>query len=118
MCPGLAGVGGLVNPVADGQIRSLQTLSAGDVNDIGIRRRNRDRADGLSRLIIENRIPGSAIVVRLPHSTIHRAHVENVRFTRYAGNSARPAATKGPDHPPPHLLKQSWRILMRVRNLE
>src|SRR5579863_3774717 len=37
MSPRFAGVGGLVNAVAHGKIRTMQSLTAGNVNDVGIR---------------------------------------------------------------------------------
>src|SRR5947207_5367749 len=61
MPPGFARVGGLVNSVADGKIRALQSFTTGDIHDIRIRRSNRNRADGLGWLSIKNRVPGAAI---------------------------------------------------------
>ena len=34
--PGLAGVGGLVDAVAHGEVGAMQALAAADINDVGI----------------------------------------------------------------------------------
>ena len=36
MRPGLAGVGGFVDAVADGEVGALQAFAAADVDDVGI----------------------------------------------------------------------------------
>src|SRR6202043_3403765 len=63
MRPGFAGVGGFINAVADGEIGTRETFAAGNVNDVGIRRGNRDCPDRLRRLRIEDRPPGAAVII-------------------------------------------------------
>ena len=118
MPPGFARVGGLVNSVADGKIRALQSFTTGDIHDIRIRRSNRNRADGLGWLSIKNRVPGAAIVVGLPDAAIHRAYIEHVRLARHACKCTRPTATKGSDHAPAHLLKHVLGNLLGIENTE
>src|SRR5215813_1428972 len=86
MGPCLSGVRRFVDAVADGEIGSVQPLSATDVNDIWIGCRHRDRANGLCRLLIENRIPSAPIVVRLPHATVHLRHIEDIGLAGNAGS--------------------------------
>ena len=71
MRPGLAGVGGFVDAVADREIGTLQSLAAADVDDVRIGRRDGDRADGSGRLIVEDRIPGAAVVGRFQTPPLH-----------------------------------------------
>ena len=70
--PGLAGVGGFVDAVADGEIGTLQAFAAGDVNDVRIRGRDRDGANGLRGFVVEDGRPGAAVVVgfQTPPSTL------------------------------------------------
>ena len=94
--PGFAGVGGLVNSVAHGEIRPLQTLAARHVDDVRIGRSDRDGANRLRRLIVKDRIPRAAVVSRLPNAAIHLPHVEDVRLARDAGGSAGSPPRNGP----------------------
>ena len=81
----------------------MQSFAATDVHDIGIRRCDGNRADRTRRLAVEDRIPGAAEVVGLPHAAVHRADVENIGLTGYAGKSACAAATERPNVTPVHL---------------
>ena len=65
MRPGFARVGRFVDAVADGQIGPMQAFAAADIDDVRIRNRHRDRADGTGRLIVENRLPGAPVIVVL-----------------------------------------------------
>ena len=103
--PRLSGVRGFVNPVAYRKVRTLQTFAAPDVNNVRIRRRNRDRPNRSGRLIIEDRRPGAPIIVGLPHAAVHRANVENIRLTRHSRRRSRAPASKRPDRSPPHLAE-------------
>ena len=55
MRPGFAGVGGFVDAVADREIGAMQSFAAADINDVGIGGGDRDGADGLRGLVIEDR---------------------------------------------------------------
>ena len=101
--PRCAAVGGLVNSIADRQIRTMQPLTAAHVNDIGIRRRHFDRADGAGRLLVKDGLPGPAKVIGLPNAAIHRSHVEDIRLARHARDRTRAATTKRADISPLHV---------------
>src|ERR1700733_15899369 len=73
MLPCVAGVGGFVDAVSDGEIGTPQAFAAAYVNDVGIRGRDRERADGAGRLgifrqIVEDWVPRMADVGGLPDS--------------------------------------------------
>src|SRR5580693_971533 len=90
----------------------MQPFTARDVNNIVIRRGDGDSTDRLTGLLVEDRRPGAAIVVRLPHPAVHRADIEKIWLVRYAGDRPRPAAPKRPDHAPAHFLIHALRILL------
>ena len=100
MGPGFAGVGRFVDAVADGEIGPMQSFAAPDVDDVGIGNRNRERADRAGRLIIENRLPGASVIVRLENAAIDLREIENVRLRRHARDRADPSAAVGPDVAP------------------
>ena len=104
MRPGLAGVGGFVDAVADRKIGPMQSLAAADINDVGIGRSNCDGADGLRGLVIEDGIPGAAVVVRLPDAAVHLADVKHIRLAGNSRGGAGAPATKRPDHAPVQIL--------------
>ena len=82
----------------------MQAFTAGDINNVGIRRRYGDGADRLRGLVVEDRSPGAAVVVRLPYSAVDLAYVENVWLAGNAGGGARAAAAKRADHAPTQFL--------------
>ena len=77
MGPGLARVGGFVDAVADGEIGAMQSFAAGDINDVGIGGSDRDGADGLRGFVIEDGIPGAAVIVRFPDAAVHLPDVKH-----------------------------------------
>ena len=89
MLPGVAGVGGLVNAVAGGEIGTAQAFAAADVNDVGIGGRDGDGADGAGGLGVEDRDPGVAEVGGLPDSAVVGRHVENILMSGNAGDGRR-----------------------------
>ena len=82
----------------------MQSFAAGHINDIDVGRGNRDRAYGLRGLVIEDRFPCPAVVVRLPNASVYLADVEQVRLVRNSSRGASASAAKGPDHAPPQIL--------------
>lgn len=100
MGPGLAGVSGFVNAIADGEIRPMQPFAAADVNDIGIRRRDGNRADGAGGFVIKDRLPGAPIIVRLPDAAVADANIEDAGFIRHAADGTSASATVGADVSP------------------
>src|SRR6266481_8729247 len=99
MRPSLAAVGGFVNPITDGKIGAREAFAARDINDIGVRRGDRDCTDRLRGLRIEDRQPGAAVIGGFPNATIDGADIENVRLARDARQSVRAPTTKWSDHP-------------------
>ena len=92
MRPCLAGVGGLVDAVADGEVRARQALAAPDVQDVRIGGRDGDPPDRSGRLVVEDRFPRAAGVGRLPDAAVDHADVEGVRLARMpAAAFVRPA---------------------------
>ena len=64
--PRFAGIGGFVNAVAGNHVAADVCLAGADINNLGIGRRNGDRADagtGPRQLAIRNVFPLGAIVV-------------------------------------------------------
>src|SRR6185437_3451171 len=100
MRPGLAGVGGFVDAVADGEIRAVQALAAANVNDVGIRGRDGNRADGAGGLVVKDRLPGPSVIVGLPHTAIANAYVKDAGLRGHAADSASASGTVGADVPP------------------
>ena len=106
MRPSLACVGGFVDAVAYRQIGALQALAAGHVDDVGIGRRHRDGANGPGGLAIEDRRPGSSVVVGLPNAPVDLAHVEQIGLARYARGRAGPATPEGADVAPVQIMEE------------
>src|SRR5207248_3053692 len=100
--PRFAGVGGFVDAVAGGEIGTLQTFAAANVDDVRIGRRNGDRADRAGRLIVEDRRPDAAVVGRLPDAAVVHADVEKARLSRHAGRGDGASAAKWSDAAPTH----------------
>src|SRR3981081_3528668 len=68
--PRLAGIRGLVDAVAHRQIWTRQPFPASDVDDVGIRQRDRHPAYRSGRLVVEDRIPRSPGVGGLPDAPV------------------------------------------------
>ena len=66
--PGLAAVGGLVDPVADRDGVAHPGLAGADPDGVGMGGIDRDGADRLRRLLVEDRLEGRAAVLGLPHA--------------------------------------------------
>src|SRR5436190_5557763 len=73
--PGLAGVGGLVHPVADRDMAADPRLTRPRPHDVRVRWSDGEGADRLHRLVVEDRLPVDAAVRRLPHATRRGARV-------------------------------------------
>src|SRR5579862_6127031 len=108
MSPRLAGVGGLVNAVADGKVGTMQSLTTGDVDDVGIGGSDSDGADRLSGFAIEDGIPCPAVIIRFPDAAVDLTHVEDIGLTSNSGGGARASAAKRADHAPVQFLISSF----------
>ena len=107
MRPRLAGVGRLVDAVAGREIRPVQAFAAADVDDVGVGRRDGDRADGSGRLVVEDRLPHATGVGRLPDAAVDRRHIERVRVAAMPGRRARPARAMRTDVPPAQIGEEA-----------
>ena len=115
MPPGLAGVDRLINSVAGRQIGALQALAAADVDRFGVGRGDGERADGAGRLVVKDRRPSAAVVVRLPNAAVVCGDIEKARVARNAGGSNRPAAAERADRSPAHVAVKGRRDLLGSR---
>ncbi len=98
--PGESAVAGAVDAVADRQVRPAQPLAARHVDDGGVGGRDRDRADRLRLLLIEDRLPGAPGVAGLPDATVDRADVEDVGLRGDARHRPGAPAAQRADHAP------------------
>src|SRR5581483_228265 len=98
--PRLAGIGRLVHSVAVRDLRPHVGLARADVHGVGLRRRDRHRADRRDRLAVEDRLPRAAGVDRLPDAAADRAEVEDVDLPRHAGDAVDAAAAERADEAP------------------
>ena len=112
MLPAPPRVDRLVNPIPNGKIWPPQALSTANINRVRIRRRDRQRSDRTSRLIVEDRIPSPAKVVRLPNSAIVRRHIKDIRLPRNSRNSHRASAAKRPNRTPVQFLVHCRVVLL------
>src|SRR6185312_2983293 len=106
MRPGLAGVGGLIDAVSDGEIGAREAFAAADIDDVGIAERDSDRTDGARRLRIPETVPRIAGVGRLPNTPIDRAHVEGRGLARHTCEGACASGAHGSDLAPTHVGEQ------------
>jgi len=72
----------------------MQPFAARDINNVGVRGGYGDGADRLRGLVIEDGIPGAAIVIGLPYSAVDLAYVENIWLAGNAGSGSRAAARR------------------------
>ncbi len=114
MRPGLACIRGFVNSITHGEIGARQSFATRYVDNVWIGRSHGDSADRLRGLRIKDGRPRPAKIVGFPHTTIDRAHVENIRLAGHSANGASPPAASRPDHAPAHLLVRTFRILLSL----
>ena len=98
--PGPSPIGGAVDPVAGGEVGPLETFAAPDVDDVGVGRRHGDGADRSGRLIVEDRVPGPAVVGGLEDAAVYGADVEDVGPVGHTDGGLGPAAPMGADAAP------------------
>src|SRR5437660_9694335 len=89
----------------------MQAFAAAHINNVRVGRSNRDGADGLRWLIVEDGSPGAAVVIGLPHAAVYGADIENIRLNGDTGCGARPPTAKGTDHSPMQFLVSILRNL-------
>jgi len=112
VAPGPSRVAGFVDPVAHREVRALQPFAAADVDDVGIGRGNRERADRAGRLAVEQRRPGAPVIRGPPYAAVIDADVEQVGLTRHARRRHRAAAAKRADRAPVQLGEERRVVLL------
>ena len=89
-----------VHAIAVADRIAQRRFAAPDVDDVGVRRRDRERADRRDRLRVEHRRPRAARVHRFPDAAVDRAEVELVRPARDAAHRIDASAAERTEHPP------------------
>ena len=84
--PGLAGIGGLVDPVADRDVAADPCFPCAGPHDVGVGRGDGERTDRLHRLVIEDRLPVHAAVGGFPDAARGRPGVVDALVARDAGD--------------------------------
>ncbi len=90
--PGFTGILGLEYPPAHGDVAANKGFPGSRPHDIRVRGRQRQRADGGRRLIVEDGLPVNAPVGGLPYSSGGRTHVVGGRIARDSGHGNRAIA--------------------------
>ena len=92
--PALAAVSGLVDTVANDDVAADEALTSARPHDVGIARRDRQRADRLHRLIVENRAPVDAAIGALEDPARRCSDQVRVGVARHADNGAHSVADR------------------------
>ncbi len=111
--PGLATVDRFIDAVARRKIGANVGLAGSSVNNIGIRWRNFDGADGGDTLIVKDRRPYHSRVRGLPDSAADSAEIKRVGIAGYARGGDSPAAAEGTDQPPSQSIEQACGNILR-----
>src|SRR6185295_1449656 len=106
MSPRLAAVSRFINAVAGGEIGPLESFATADVDCVRVRRCDCERADRTRWLIIKDRFPRVAVIVRLPNAAVVHSYIEDIRLAGNAGSADRPAGAEWADHSPFHCLRE------------
>ena len=112
--PCLAGVRRLVNTLPDDDVASKTVRSGGNVDDVRIRIRNANGADGSCREVtVGNRELVIAIVDALEDATAGRSQVERRRLVFVAGNSGNPTSPRRANHSIAESREEIGRVSLR-----
>ena len=115
MRPSAARVRGTIDPVADGQVRPLQALTARHVDDRGVRGRHRDGADRLGGRRIEQGLPRPPVIRGPPYPAVHGADQERLGLAGHTADGARSPPAERSDEAPMKALR--WVVdRRRLRN--
>ena len=93
--PRLAAVQALVDAVADADVAAADVLTRADPDRVRVGRVERDAADRVGGLAVEDRRPRRAGVLRLPHAARADGHVPDVALLRVDGDVADAARHDG-----------------------
>ena len=103
--PGLAGVDGLIHPIAVRNISAPAGFARADVDHIRIRRSHGNRADGHDSRLVRHRRPGEAAIGRFPNAAGNRSEIISLRIAGDARYCERASAAKRTDLAPLHCLQ-------------
>ena len=106
--PGLAGVGGLVDPVPIGNVQANGGFAGAGVDDVGVRGGHRQGADGGGvEEAVGDVLPVGAAVGGFPHSAGHGSEIGGHGVHRVARNGHHPAAARRADAAPLEVLQET-----------
>src|SRR2546421_2797186 len=94
MRPGLPRIDRFVDAVSYRKVRTLQSFTAANINNIRIGSRDRDASNGAGWLVVKYRRPRAAVVISLPNAAVDLSNVEDVRLRWHTGDRARAASAK------------------------
>ena len=83
MGPGFAAIGRLVHAVTDGNAVPGPTLARANPYIFGVLRIERDRANGLHRLLVKHRMITCSAVIRFPNTAAGRTNDEGNLASRF-----------------------------------
>src|SRR6185312_8797667 len=108
--PALAAIHRLVHPLPGQEGIADVRFACADVDDLGVRWRDRDRANDVVReMAVRDVLPRLAIIEGFPDPAIGRAHVEMARLAGDAGHRNRTPADIGTDVAPLQCTCESCR---------
>ena len=87
-------------PIALRDVGAHVGFAGADVDDVRLRRRDRDRADRADVDVIEDRLPRAAGIVGSPDAAVHRAEIETLRIPRVARDGKHASAAERADGTP------------------
>jgi hypothetical protein len=93
--PGPAAVEALVDAVPPAHVATAHVLASADPYDVGVGRIQGDATHRVGRLVVEDRLPGDAGVLRLPHSPRADRDVPHAAVARADGDVGSPTAHQG-----------------------
>src|SRR5882757_3225092 len=109
VCPRLARIGGLVDTIAGREIWPLQTLCAGNIDDVRLALGHGNGPDRAGRLTVPYAVPRRAGISRLPDTAVHGAQVKGGWLTGNAGQRTRTTRSHRANLTPLHV-----RIKLRI----
>jgi len=78
----------------------MMPAAGSDVENVGRRGRDGDRADRAGRFVVEERLPVVAVVARAPQAAVIEADVKNGGLARSRSHGAPAAGPEGTDRAP------------------
>src|SRR5260370_16897173 len=99
--PRFAPVVGTVDPAAGSDVVADLGLTGPDVDDARVRGCDGEGSHARGRLVLEERLPGAARIVALPHPADRRPEVKDVRPAGHALHTRSPSPPKRADPSPP-----------------